>query len=224
MDSRFGPRVFNLKSKIGNRKSEDGLGERKVTKSRRTWIIAAVILAVLLLVFAASAGRMLVVDSPERSDLIVVLAGETDRRPARALELLDQGYARRVVMDVPAGAMIYDFTQVELAEQYVRHLRQAASVVVCPIMGLSTRDEAHDVEKCLAHQEGSRILIVTSDFHTRRALSIFRHELPGKTFTVAAAYDATQFGRRWWTRRQWAKTCLDEWLRLIWWTAVDRWR
>ena len=195
-----------------------------MTKSRRTWIIAALILVVLSLVFAANAGRMLVVDSPERSDVIVVLAGETDRRPARALELLDHGYARRMVMDVPADAMIYDFTQVELAEQYVRHLRQAASVVVCPTMGLSTRDEAHDAEKCLSQEQGSRILIVTSDFHTRRALSIFRHELPGKTFAVAAAYDETQFGVRWWAHRQWAKTCLDEWLRLLWWTAVDRWR
>jgi len=195
-----------------------------MTKSKRTWIIATIILAALLALFAASAGRMLVVDSPERSDVIVVLAGETDRRPARALELLDKGYARRIVMDVPAGAMIYDSTQVELAGQYVRRLRQATSVVICPIAGLSTRDEAHDAEKCLAREHGNRILIVTSDFHTRRARSIFRHEIRGKTFTVSAAYDPAQFGTHWWAHREWAKTCLDEWLRLLWWTAVDRWR
>jgi hypothetical protein len=41
---------------------------------------------------------------------------------------------------------------------------------------------------------------------------------------VAAARDDTQFGTRWWTDRQWAKTCLDEWLRLIWWNGVERWR
>ena len=187
-------------------------------------LIAAVILAILLLSFAANAGRMLVVDSPERSDVILVLAGETDRRPARALELLDQGYGRRVVIDVPAASRIYQLTQVELAEQYVRQLPEAGSVAICPTVGLSTREEAHDAEKCLAHEEGSRILIVTSDFHTRRALSIFRHEIPGKFFSVAAARDDTQFGTHWWKRRQWAKTCVDEWLRLLWWSAVDRWR
>jgi uncharacterized SAM-binding protein YcdF (DUF218 family) len=192
--------------------------------NKRTWIFAAIILAALLVVFASHAGRVLVVDTPERSDVILVLAGETDRRPARALELLDQGYARRVVMDVPAAARIYQFTQVQLAEQYVQHLPQGASIVICPIAGLSTRDEARDAEKCLAREEGNRILIVTSDFHTRRALSIFRHEIPGKSFAVAAAYDDSQFGARWWRHREWAKTCLYEWLRLLWWNAVDRWR
>jgi hypothetical protein len=37
------------------------------------------------------AARFLVVDAPEKSDAIVVLAGETKVRPARALELLRQG-------------------------------------------------------------------------------------------------------------------------------------
>jgi hypothetical protein len=40
---------------------------------------------------------------------------------------------------------------------------------------------------------------------------------------MAAAYDGAQFGTHWWTRRQWAKTVLDEWLRLLWWSVVDRW-
>jgi hypothetical protein len=183
----------------------------------------AVLLTAMLVAFAADAGRLLVVDAPQPSDVILVLAGETDRRPARALELLDQGYGRRVVIDVPASAKIYGLTQVQLAEKYIQGLPEAASVRICPIEGLSTREESHDVEKCLAGEEGSRILIVTSEFHTRRSLSIFRHEVPGKSFSVAAARDETQFGTRWWTHRQWAKTCVDEWLRLLWWTAVERW-
>jgi uncharacterized SAM-binding protein YcdF (DUF218 family) len=68
------------------------------------------------------------------------------------------------------------------------------------------------------------VLIVTSEFHTRRALSIFRHELRGKSFSTAAARDDREFGTRWWQHRQWAKTCLYEWLRLVWWNLVDRWR
>lgn len=183
----------------------------------------AVVLTTMFVAFAANAGRLLVVDAPQPSDVILVLAGETDRRPTRALQLLDQGYGRRVVIDVPAAARIYGLTQVQLAEKYIQGLPQAASVRICPIEGLSTRDESHDAEKCLAGEEGSRILIVTAEFHTRRALSIFRHEVRGKSFSVAVVRDETQFGTRWWTHRQWAKTCVDEWLRLLWWTAVERW-
>jgi hypothetical protein len=197
-------------------------GPNPLTKRRVVWVLA-VLLVAMLVVFAANAGRSLVVDDPHPSDVILVLAGETDRRPARALELLDQGYGRRVVMDVSASANIYDSTQVELAERYVRGLPQKASVRICPIRGLSTREEAHDVEKCLAGEEGRRVLIVTSEFHTRRALSIFREEVPGRSFSVAAAKDEMQFGTRWWTHRQWAKTCLDEWMKVVWWSVVDRW-
>lgn len=190
----------------------------------RGWLLALVLSGGLLIVLAARAGDFLVVDAPRRSDVILVLAGETDRRPQRALELLGQGYGRRVLLDVPTNAKIYDFTEIQLARNYVQDLPQAASITICPIDGLSTKDESKDAGKCLAREAGKSVLIVTSDFHTRRALSIFRREIPGHECSVAAARDEAQFGVKWWTHRQWAKTLLDEWLRLIWWKTVDQWR
>jgi hypothetical protein len=192
----------------------------------RRWVglFAAAALLLLAVLFAGSAGRVLVVDDPHPSDVILVLAGETDRRPARALQLLAQGYGRRVVINVPVQSKIYEFTQLQLAQEYVQSLPQSASVRVCPVEGLSTRDESHDAGKCLAREESKSVLIVTSDFHTRRALSIFRHELRGRNFSVAAARDGAQFGAPWWAHRQWAKTCFEEWLRLLWWEGIDRWR
>jgi uncharacterized SAM-binding protein YcdF (DUF218 family) len=191
---------------------------------RRILIAIVLLFFLLLIVFASFAGNILVVNAPERSDVIVVLAGETERRPSHAVELLDQGYGRRILLDVPAAAVVYGFTDKELAEKYISRLPEAASIGICPIEGLSTRDESHDVEKCLTREADNRILIVTSDYHTHRALSIFRHELHGRYFSIAAAQDDRQFGTRWWSHRQWAKTCLEEWMRLAWWNAVDRWR
>jgi hypothetical protein len=195
---------------------------KKLRRRIFIWIVAAVLVAAV--VFAANAGKILVVNNPMPSDVIVVLAGETDHRPSQALELLGQGYAHRMLIDVPTDIKIYDSNQVQLAEKYIRGLPQAALVGICPIAGLSTRDEAHDVEECLRRETGTRILLVTSDFHTRRSLSTFRHEVRGKTFCVAGARDATQFGTRWWAHRQWAKTCVSEWARLVWWDTIERWR
>lgn len=197
---------------------------KNFAKERRLQLSIALLALMVLTIFALNAGRILVVDAPQPSDLILVLAGETDHRPMRALELLHQGFGRRVMIDVPADAKIYDVSQLDLAERYVRNLPDSAAVRVCPIVGLSTQEETHDVEKCLDPQDGARILIVTSDFHTRRALSIFRHQLRDKAFSVAAAHNPPEFGTRWWTRRQWAKTLALEWLRLLWWNSVDRWR
>jgi DUF218 domain len=196
----------------------------KKSALRRSWVPAFVVLGGLLVGLAAKAGSFLVVDAPRPSDVIVVLAGETDHRPARALQLLAQGFGLRIVLDVPTNSKVYEFTTIQLAQRYVEDLPQARAVSICPIDGLSTRDEAKDAEKCLAHEGTGRVLIVTSDFHTRRALSIFRREIPGHEYAVAASRDQQEFGDRWWTHRQWAKTFVDEWLRLIWWKSVDQWR
>ena len=180
-------------------------------------------LAIALIFFAGDAGSLLVSDDPQPSDVILVLAGETNYRPARALQLLNQGYARRVLLDVPANSQVFGTDEIELAKKYVSSLSEAGQISICPIEGLSTKAESHDVERCLGNDPALKILIVTSDFHTRRALSILKHEIPSKSFSVAAAHDPTQFGTRWWTHRQWAKTCVDEWLRLVWWNTVERW-
>jgi vancomycin permeability regulator SanA len=176
----------------------------------------------LAILAAAKAGSYLVLDSPQPSDAILVLAGETEKRPERALQLMAQGYGRSIVLDVAADTKIYEFTQLQLAEKYIHDSPHPAAMRVCPIAGLSTRDESRDAEKCLAGM--NRVLIVTSDFHTRRALSIFRKEIPTHEYSIAAARLESQFGAPWWSRRQWAKTCVDEWMRLLWWNLIDRWR
>ena len=200
-------------------------GELVRPRARKSlWILALSVLAGLSVGLAAKAGSFLIVDAPRRSDAILVLAGETDRRPQRALELLSQGYGRRVVLDVPTNAKLYEFTQIELAQRYIEDLPQPAPVSICPINGLSTKDESREAEKCLQREGAKSVLIVTSDFHTRRALEVFRREFPKGEFSVAAARNDEGFGSRWWTHRQWAKTFVDEWLRLIWWKAIDQWR
>jgi hypothetical protein len=173
----------------------------------------------------AGTGRFLVVDEPEKSDAILVLAGETYNRPMLALDLLERGYAPRIVMDVPAAERIYQWTAPELAQRWVQGLPQANSISICPIHGLSTRDESHEAQNCIARAGGvHKVLIVTSDFHTRRARSVFQHELHGVEFNMAAAHNPAEFGVLWWRQREWAKTNLYEWMRLIWWELVDRWR
>jgi hypothetical protein len=192
------------------------------------------LLVVVSLALGSQAGSWLVLDNPQPADAIVVLAGETEQRPAKGLQLLDKGLAPRMFLDAPAGSRIYRWSQLELAQQYLNGLPEAQLLTACPIVGLSTRDEARDFASCLAtspsingmaiRTQVRRVLLVTSDFHTRRALAIFRHEIPEVQFSAAAAYDPAQYGAQWWQHRQWAKTFFDECVRLVWWHAVDRWR
>jgi hypothetical protein len=183
-----------------------------------------ILLLLLAIVFAYRSGNWLVLDQPAKADLIVVLAGETGQRPARGLELLRQGYAPRLMLDVPDD-MVFQWTMVDLGRRYAEGLPEAGAVSVCPIHGLSTKAETADVSECLkALSAANRILLVTSDYHTRRGLAIFQRRMgTAHQFSVAAAYDAQQYGPQWWQHRQWAKTWLEEWLKFTWWKLVDRW-
>ncbi|MGD0507214.1 MAG: YdcF family protein [Terriglobales bacterium] len=177
----------------------------------------------IFLALASRAARVLVVDDPEKSDAIVVLAGETNVRPARALELLRRGMAPHVFLDVHDD-LIYDQRLGEIAQKYVNGLGETNRVSVCPIVSLSTFGEVNDVIRCLQLVGARRVLIVTSDYHTRRSLMIFRHRLPQYQFSAAAARNPAQFGGAWWTNREWAKVTCNEWLKILWFEAVDRWR
>jgi uncharacterized SAM-binding protein YcdF (DUF218 family) len=189
----------------------------------KIWV--GITIAGLLSVIAlANSAKWLVVDHPRKSDVIIVLAGETDFRPALALELLRSGYGRLAILDVPADATIYQWTQADLAQKYVQSLPEAGSIKICLIHGLSTKEEADEAGQCLADSGSRRVLLVTSDFHTWRALNIFRARVPKYEYSVAAAHNRNEFGLQWWQHREWAKTNFYEWLRLAWWELVDRWR
>lgn len=190
----------------------------------RLLILLFLVVVSIFTALASQAARFLVVDDPEKSDAIVVLAGETNVRSARALELLRQGIAPHVFLDAETRDVIYDQKLGEIAQKYVNSLGEANRVSICPIEGYSTITEADDVSRCLQSLGARRVLIVTSEYHTRRALMIFRHRLPQYQFNAAAARNPAQFGEAWWTNREWAKLTFDEWLKMLWWEAVDRWR
>src|SRR6266850_846503 len=126
----------------------------------------SVVLATLVVAALTTSGRFLVVDQPRESDLILVLAGETDHRPARGLELLAQGYAPRLILDVEVQSKIYQWREAELAQKYVEGLAGARSITICQIDGRSTKEEAIAAGRCLRQLGGKNVLLVTSDYHT----------------------------------------------------------
>ena len=138
------------------------------------WILALSVLAGLSVGLATQAGNFLIIDAPSRSDAILVLAGETDRRPQRALELLSQGYGRRVVLDVPRTQNLRVYSNRISAEVHRRsasadpsqHLPDPWTVK----HGLSNKDESREAEKCLQREGAKSVLIVTSDVAVEKLL------------------------------------------------------
>jgi DUF218 domain len=204
----------------------EGITVWKSNRAKPLIVLGALILLGALV--ALRSGKFLVVDYPERSDVIVVLAGDhDDRRYSRGMELMCAGYGRQMLLDVPAGEL-YGHSYAEYATDFVARSAgdMKSQIRICVIQNDSTVQEAPDIARCLAqiHPEVRSVLVVTSDFHTRRARWILRSRLPQYSWSVAAVRDPSIFGESWWRRREWAKTCVYEWERLAWWSLSESWR
>jgi hypothetical protein len=95
-------------------------------------------------------------------------------------------------------------------------------IKVCPVREGSLQAEAKYAGNCLNDADASSVLLVTADFETRRALSIFEKCVPTHSWYVTETSEQASFGPRWWQHREWAKTTVLEWEELLWWKLLDR--
>lgn len=188
-------------------------------------VLLLVLIVVLAVVFLSRhAGSYLAVNSPEHADLILVLAGgNNDSRYWSGLRLMNERWAPRLMLDVFDKGFTFGNKDVDLAREFVEKTAPGTATV-CPIAENSTYDEARYAARCLQSMNVKSILVVTSEYHTRRTMEIFRKRLPQYQLSFYGAQEPYFFGQKWWQRREWAKTTLAEWERYLWWQLVDRWR
>ena len=180
---------------------------------------------VFLVLVAALSGHVLVVEESRKADVIVVLSGEYNLRPQRGLQLLREGYAPRLLISARSSWLLYAWTEAALARRFVQQLEPslAHATTVLNITAQCTWEEAAEVREFLERAGARSVLLVTSEYHSRRALSIFRRLLPGMDCGIIGVPEPSSFGTHWWLHREWAKCTLYEWIRLLWWIGVDRW-
>jgi uncharacterized SAM-binding protein YcdF (DUF218 family) len=136
------------------------------------------------------AGEFWVVDEPpETSDVIVVLSGDNydAERATRAASLFKSGMAPRVVATGRA-LRSYATTTDLMKRDLIEHGVPETAIVPFTHKADDTRDEAAVVSEFVASHGWKKILLVTSNYHTRRSQYIYEHTLPSndQLLTVAA--------------------------------------
>jgi uncharacterized SAM-binding protein YcdF (DUF218 family) len=159
-----------------------------------------------------SVGDYLVEDqSPVKSDIAVVLAGDSrGRRIVRAGELVRQGWAPVALVSGPLE--VYGVNEAVLAIQFAqRHGFPPEYFQAVPIRALSTLEEAQAFAPELRRRNVRSALLVTSNYHTRRAAEIFRQVVGNDVrFTAVAAADPYFGPDTWWQNREGQKTVFYE--------------
>jgi uncharacterized SAM-binding protein YcdF (DUF218 family) len=159
------------------------------------------------------AGGFWVVDeSPKPSDAIVMLSDDNYQgdRAARAAELYKAGWAPRVIA---SGRLLRSYAGVAELEQHdlQSHGVPEGAIVKLAAADLNTREECAGIGQFAYSRGWKRILLVTSNYHTRRARYICSRVMqPGTTLVVSAARDADYDPDTWWHTRQGTKIFFGE--------------
>jgi uncharacterized SAM-binding protein YcdF (DUF218 family) len=166
-----------------------------VSVKRKWFLRAALIFLALVLALVATAvfypEKILCVDSGRVSaDAIVVLGGGSHERPQRAAELFQQGVAPRVIV---SGA-----GDDEINRRLLIRAGVPAAAIEVEGQSQTTRENAEFTLPLLRRANVRSAVLVTSWYHSRRALMTFEHFAPDLKFYSRPSYFA--FARPDWRR------------------------
>jgi uncharacterized SAM-binding protein YcdF (DUF218 family) len=185
-------------------------------------ITAIVVLLVLLICWVLylvrapilrSIGERWIVEDPlERSDALIILSDDNfyADRATRAAELFRRGMAPEIVA---SGRRLRPFAGI--AELMVHDLLERGvpkdKIEAFPQDADNTREEAMALAQFAARKKWRSVIVVTSNYHTRRARYIFHRIFPSTVrVRIACAPDGDFDPERWWQHRKSIKKLTTE--------------
>lgn len=172
-------------------------------------------------------GDFLVVNQEiQNADCIVVLSGDYGNRIAEAVDLLKKGRAKWLVLTGPYIQDEHFFKEdlpcnpswPDLMRSYaLRHGINKSLIYSHTTQAASTQEEAESVTRFIKSKNWKSCIVVTSNYHTRRAGFIFKKyaKKAGLNFYIHAAPDPILFPEEWWNCRSCAKNVFYEYTKLI---------
>jgi uncharacterized SAM-binding protein YcdF (DUF218 family) len=159
------------------------------------------------------AGESWIVEDPiEKANAILVLGDDNfyADRATRAAELFRQGMAPVVVASgrrLRPYAGIAELMEHDLIERGV----PKEKIVRLVHDADNTREEAQALQQFAAERKWRSVIVVTSNYHTRRTRYIFRRVFaPGTGVRVASAHDGDFAPEHWWEKGKSIKELMGE--------------
>jgi uncharacterized SAM-binding protein YcdF (DUF218 family) len=214
------------KASARSSQANDEMGADLLRKrvGQRGGIFSKLLFLIFLVVFVAIlylarypilrfAGDFWVVDeTPQVSDVIVILSDDNYEaaRAMRAAQLFKSGMAPHILA---SGRLLRPYAGIaELMEHDLKAQGVPANAIVALAhRGTNTREEAVADAQEVALHGWKKVLLVTSNYHTRQADYIFARTLPkGTELRIVSAPDSEYDPSHWWENRAGLKRFLCE--------------
>jgi len=164
------------------------------------WLLLPLLSALLVFVAWLFPHELLKVDSgPVSADVLVVVGGAPTERPQRAAELYKAGRAPKIILSGTGDGLF--------AEHMLETNGVPASAIVREGNSHTTFENAKFSIPLLRTMGAKRVIIVTSWYHSRRALACFKHFAPDITFYSRPSYYA-------YSRSEWGHTGLHAYIKM----------
>ena len=177
----------------------------------RKWFLRVALVVFTLFVLLGVAvflfpQKYLCVDcGPVKADVLVVLGGGSHDRPERAAELFKEHAAPRVLVSGLGDCKIYRRALIEAGVP--------PRAIQMEDQSRSSKENAIFAVKLLRKQGAHRVIIVTSWYHSRRALACFEHYGPEMQFYSRPSYFG--YARADWSQNKLANRIYLEYFKLL---------
>ena len=184
--------------------------------------------SILVGVFLRWSSYLLVSNNPlpAHTDAAVVLQGSILGEKARiagAVHVLQLGVTDRILVSIPKetywGQAVAPIARADISKNYGPEV--AAHVEFCETVNVdSTTEESEALANCINQRGWRSVVIVTSDYHTRRAGIIWKRLVRQQRLSfevwIHGVPDPEFHVRGWWQDRRSAKTWITEGMKLAW--------
>jgi uncharacterized SAM-binding protein YcdF (DUF218 family) len=179
--------------------------------------VCAVLYLVRRPIFRFAAESWIIEDPLDKADALIVLSDDNfyADRATRAAELFREGKAAVVVASgrrLRPKAGIAELMEHDLVERGVPKEKILRFVHDAD----STREEAEALRRLARERKWRSLIVVTSNYHTRRTRYIFRRVFPqGMEVRIASARDGDFDPQHWWEKRKSTKELIREFAGMV---------
>jgi len=156
-------------------------------------------------------------DEMKPADVIVVLAGEETERVEHGVKLFKEGWARKDKVILAGGPLVWKYTWASLMKEHAIFLGVPKDAILLEDRSRTTEEDAIFTKEIFNKYGYKSCILVTSPYHSRRALKIFRKVMADKIMVISAPAEKSWFSfDEWWKRRRDRSRVLDEYSKFIW--------